>query len=145
MEKWKSKIYPPELLLTSDDKCDQKVNFLDLHLEIKDQKLFYYLFDKRDHFNFPIVNFPCLSGNIPTRQSYNVFTSQLIRYGRNCTFAQDFHSRTKLLTLKLLKQHFLLHQLQTTYNKFLLKYQSIIRKYGTNLKKKLKDILENVT
>ena len=35
MEKWKNKIYPSELLLTSDDKCDQEVNFLDLHLEIK--------------------------------------------------------------------------------------------------------------
>ena len=27
MEKWKHKIYPPELLLTSDDKSDQEVNF----------------------------------------------------------------------------------------------------------------------
>jgi hypothetical protein len=37
MEKWKSKIYPPELLLTSEDTTDKEVNFLDLRLEIKDQ------------------------------------------------------------------------------------------------------------
>ena len=37
MEKWKTKIYPPELLLTSEDTTDQEVNFLDLCLEIKDQ------------------------------------------------------------------------------------------------------------
>ena len=118
MEKWKNKIYPSELLLTSDDKCDQKVNFLDLHLEIKDQQFFYRLFDKRANFNFPIVNFPCLSGNIPTRQSYNVFTAQLIRYARGCQYAQDFHSRTKILASKLLKQCFSLPQLQKTYSKF---------------------------
>ena len=142
MEKWKNKIYPSELLLTSDDKCDQKVNFLDLHLEIKNQQFFYCLFDKRDNFNFPIVNFPCLSGNIPTRQSYSVFLAQLIRYCRGCQYAQDFHSRTKILTLKLLKQCFLLPQLQRTYSKFLDKYLPILLKYGTSLKRRLTDIID---
>ena len=141
MEKWKSKIYPPELILTSDDKCDQKVNFLDLHLEIKNHQLFYRIFDKRDSFNFPIINFPCLSGNIPTLQSYNTFTSQLIRYGRGCQCVEDFHYRTKILVLKLLKQFFTLTQLQITYNKFLNNYFQIIRKYGTNIKRKLSDVI----
>ena len=50
MEKWKTKIYPSELSLISDDKSDQSVNFLDLHLEIKNQVLSYSLFDKRDNF-----------------------------------------------------------------------------------------------
>jgi hypothetical protein len=35
MEEFKTKIYPPELVLTSDDKSDLQVNFLDLHLEVK--------------------------------------------------------------------------------------------------------------
>ena len=68
MEKWKSKIYPSKLLLTSDDKCDQKGNFLDLHLEIKDCTIHYWLHDKRDNFGFEIVKFPDLSSNIPTGQ-----------------------------------------------------------------------------
>ena len=57
MEKWKTKIYPSELSLISDDKSDQDVNFLDLHLEIKNQVLSYSLFDKRDNFNFPLLIF----------------------------------------------------------------------------------------
>jgi len=142
MEKWKCKIYPLELILTSDDKCDHQVNFLDLHLEIKNHQLFYRLYDKRDNFNFPIINFPCLSGNIPTLQSYNVFMSQLIRYGRGCQYAQDFHYRTKILVLKLLNQFFTLVQLQKTYKKFLINYDHIIRKYGTNLKTKLSEIIQ---
>ena len=91
---------------------------------------------------FPIVNFPCLSGNIPTQQSYNVFTVQLIRYARGCQDAMDFHYRTKILSLKLLNQHFSMHQLIKTYNQFLHKYPSILRKYGTKLNKKLSDIVK---
>jgi hypothetical protein len=115
MEKWKHKIYPPELLLTSDDKTDQEVNFLDIFLKITKQRFSYCLFDKRDHFKFPIINFPNLSGNIPTRQSYNVFTSQLIRYARGCLHVQDFHLRVKILTTKLISQHFELPHLQRNY------------------------------
>ena len=37
-----------KLILISDDKTDQSVNFLDLHLEIKNQHFSYRLFDQRD-------------------------------------------------------------------------------------------------
>ena len=96
---------------------------------------------KRDQFKFPIVNFPCLSGNIPTRQSYSVFTAQLIRYARSCQHVKDFHFRTKILTNKLLKQYFTLPQLQKTYNKFLEKYSPLLEKYSPLLKKKLTNII----
>ena len=144
MEKWKGKIYPSELLLTSEDKTDQEVNFLDLHLEIKNQCFSYRLYDKRDNFNFPIVNFPCLDGNIPTRQSYNVFTAQLIRYARGCQHVNDFHQRTKILTSKLLRQCFKLPHLQKTYHRFVCKYTYILLKYGSTLKKKLTDIIADI-
>ena len=38
-------------------------------------------YDKRDDFDFPIVNFPYLSSNIPESPAYGVFVSQLISYG----------------------------------------------------------------
>ena len=37
-------------------------------------------FDKRDDFNFPIVNFPFLSSIIPSAPAYGVYVSQLILY-----------------------------------------------------------------
>lgn len=70
MESYKNLIYPPELLLTSEDKQDQIVNYLDLTLSIKDNDINYKIYDKRDSFNFPIVNFPNLFGNIPKSHSY---------------------------------------------------------------------------
>ena len=84
LDDFKGRIYPPELQLNCEDKNDQEVNYLDLHLEIKNKCIQYRLYDKRDNFGFSIVNFPDLSGNIPTSQSYGVFISQLIRYSRCC-------------------------------------------------------------
>ena len=60
------------------------------------------LFDKRDDFNFNIVNFPFLSSNIPQSPAYGVFVSQLIRYARASSLYEDFITRSQLLTSKLL-------------------------------------------
>ena len=73
MNDFKDKIYPPELKLNCEDKNDQEVTYLDLSLKINKNSILYKLYDKRDKFGFPIVNFPNLTGNIPTGQSYGVF------------------------------------------------------------------------
>ena len=89
-----------------DDQNDKQVNYLDLRLEIINKTLTYKIYDKRDHFNFPIVNFPNLNGNIPRSHSYGVFTAQLIRYARGCKMYNDFKDRTQLLFNRLIKQGF---------------------------------------
>ena len=62
-------------------------NYID-HLEFdEDGKLFTRLYDKRDDFDFPIVNCPWyLSSNIPESPTYGVFVSQLMRYARVCSW-----------------------------------------------------------
>jgi hypothetical protein len=51
------------------------------------------LYDKRDDFNFPIVNIPFICSNIPAAPVYGVYISQLIRYCRACGSYQDFLDR----------------------------------------------------
>ena len=54
-------IYPKELDIKDTTDAPKCVNYLDLHLEFdEDGKLFTPLYDKRDDFDFPIVNFPYL-------------------------------------------------------------------------------------
>ena len=60
------------------------------------------LYDKRDNFNFPIVNFLFICSNIPAAPVHGVYISQLIRYSRACGSYQDFPDRGLLLTRKLL-------------------------------------------
>ena len=65
------------------------------------------LYDKRDNFNFPIVNFPFICSNIPTPPSYGVCISKLIQNSRACSSYQDFLDRGLLLTRELLDKVFL--------------------------------------
>ena len=76
------------------------------------------LYDKRDHFNFLIVNFPFICSNIPIAPAYGVFLSQLIRYSRACGSYQDFPDRELLPTRKLLTQGCLLVKLKSPLRKF---------------------------
>jgi hypothetical protein len=39
-------------------------------------------YDKRDDFNFSIVNFPFVYDNIPAAPAYGAYISQMIKYSR---------------------------------------------------------------
>ena len=117
--------------LTSDDATVQ-ANYLDLSIEIKNDKIHTGLFDKRDAFGFSIVNFPDLSGNIPEKQSYGVFISQLIRYAR-CQDPADFRERTRKLVDRLVRQNFSLFKLASTFEKFAESHYELLFKYGVHV------------
>ena len=77
-----NKIYPPELQLNKDNATDSEPPFLDSHLSISNDFVSFKNYDKRDHFDFDIVNFPFLYGDVPRHASYGVYISQLIRFAR---------------------------------------------------------------
>ena len=60
---------------------------LDLNLSIHNNIVSTKIYDKRDDFNFDIVNFPFLDGDVPRRPSYGVYISQLIRFARASSHA----------------------------------------------------------
>ena len=97
-------IYPRELEIKETAETAASSSYLDCFLYIDNGKLATRLYDKRDDFNFPTVNFPFLSSNIPSAPVYGVYISQLIRYARACSNYQDFMERGKMLISKLLSQ-----------------------------------------
>jgi hypothetical protein len=53
------RIYPIELEIKDTTDTDRSASYIDLHLQIDiEWRLRTKLYDKRDYFNFPIVNFP---------------------------------------------------------------------------------------
>ena len=76
------RIYPPELQLNKANTADTEAPFLDLHLSISNGFVSSKIYDKRDDFDFDIVNFPFLDGDVPRSTSYGVYISQLIRFAR---------------------------------------------------------------
>ena len=71
-------IYPTELQLNKVNSSDTEAPFLDLNLSITYGIVTSKIYHKRDDFNFEIVNFPFLDGDVPHSPSYGVYISQLI-------------------------------------------------------------------
>ena len=108
-----NQIYPPELQLINANTSDTEAPFLDLHLSISNSFVSSKIYDKRDDFDFEIVNFPFLDGDVPHRPSYGVYISQLIRFARVCSHVDDFNTRNKLL-----KEGYRYHKLRKAFSKF---------------------------
>ena len=90
-----NRIYPPELQLNKANTSDTEAPFLDLHLSISNGFVSSKVYDKRDDFDFDIVNFPFLDGDVPRSTSYGVYISQLIRFARVSSHVVDFNGRNK--------------------------------------------------
>ena len=132
-----NQIYPPELQLNKANTSDIEAPFLDLHLSISNGFVSSKIYDTRDDFDFDIVNFPFLDGDVPRRPSYGVYISQLIRFARVCSHVDDFNTRNKCLTAKLLKQGYRYHKLRKAFSKFYRRHYELISKFNVGLKSPL--------
>ena len=117
MHNAEGKIYPKEMVLNRENINDEKGTFLDLSEEIIDNKIKIKLYDKREDYNFEIVNYPHLDSNIPEKIAYGVFTSQLIRYARIFTHKEDLIARVKLIIDRLIKKKYTIEGLKKTTRK----------------------------
>ena len=99
-----NRIYPSELQLNKANLSDSDASFLDLHLSISDVFVKTKIYDKRDDFDFHIVNFPFLDGDVPRSTSYGVYISQHIRFARVSSHVDDSNTRNKVFTAKFLRQ-----------------------------------------
>ena len=91
---------------------------MDLNLCISNGTVSTKIYDKRDDFDFYIVNFPFMDGFVSRRTSYGVYISQLIRFARDSSNVNDFNYRNTSLTAKLLRQGFRYFKLRKAFSKF---------------------------
>ena len=127
-----------EVQLNKANTSDTEAAFLDLHLSISNDIVSTKIYDKRDDFDFEIVNFPFLDGGVPRSTSYGVYISQLIRFARISSYVTEFNTRNRLLTQKLLKQGYRYHKLLKTFSKYYRRYYGLISKFQVGLKSLLR-------
>ena len=128
------RIYPMELQLNRANSSDTEAPFLDLNLCISNGTVSTKIYDKRDDFDFDIVNFPFLDGDVPRRTSYGVYISQLIRFARASSNLNDFNYRNKALTAKLLRQGYRYFKLRKAFSEFYHRHSALLEKYSFSLK-----------
>ena len=103
-EQMVGQLYPTELQLNKVNSSDTEAPFLDLNLSITNVIVSSKICDKWDDFNFEIVNFHFLDGDVLRFPFYCVYISQLIRFARVCSSVDDFNNRNLFVTAELLKR-----------------------------------------
>lgn len=126
-------IYPAELTLLNTNISSRKVTFLDMAISLYQGKFKHYLYNKRDDFDFSVIMYPYLSGNIPKVPSYGVYLSQLLRICDICSDYYQFKNEVINLNKKLVNQGFQLLSLKRKFELFCKRYIHIWSKYGIDL------------
>ena len=134
-----NQISPPELQLNKASTSDTEAPFLDLHLSVAKGFVSSNMSDERDDFDFHIVHFPFLDGDIPPHAPYGVCISILIRFARVCNHVTDLKARNKCLITKLPQQCYRYHKLRKTFSKFYRRHYELISKYNVGLNMLLRD------
>ena len=80
------------LKLNKAHSSDKETSFLDVNIKVIGSYIHTSVYDKRNYFGFPIVNFLWLSGDVPRLSSYGICISQLVTFARCCTSVLDFLS-----------------------------------------------------
>ena len=109
-------LYPTELQLIKANSSDTEAPFLDLNLSKTNDIVSSKIYDKRDDFNFEIVNFPFLDGDV----------SQLIPSAGVGSDADDFNNRNLFLTAWLLKQGYRYYKIRKALSKFYHRHSELI-------------------
>ena len=138
---WVPLIYPPELEIKETTDTASSASFLDLYLEFDiHSHLSTRIYDKRDDFDFEIINFTHLSNNIPTTPAYGIF--HRIRYSRASGCYLDFVKRHQFLSRKLINQGYVKVRLVLFLKKFIGRYQELVDKYSVSTSQIIQDGLE---
>ena len=128
-----------ELTLKKTTESNCGISYLDISISICNNKYVTEVYDKRDNFNFKIVNYPYMCSNIPAKPTYGVFVSQLIRISRICDNYVSFVKRHRLLTERLIKQAFWYNKLRVSFKKFSRRHSMLFNKYAVSVKRHIRE------
>ena len=89
------RIYPPERQLNKANTFDTEASFLELHLSISNGFVSFKIYDKRDDFDFDIVNYPFWMVTFPVLPLTGFTFLNYIRFSRVSCHVADFNARNK--------------------------------------------------
>ena len=104
-------IYPSDLKMERSGNNNKLINYLDINISISESTIATDIYNKVDHFDFPVVMFTYPDSNLPIETGYNVFYSQILRYSNICSHLDFFILAVKkiyrIFTYRSYKHRFL--------------------------------------
>jgi hypothetical protein len=127
-EQYFKEIYPDSLTLNKENIDDSiNANVLDLNISIINGKFCSQVYDKRDNFNFGIVQYQPLASNQASSVAYGVFNSQIVRYSRICSDLTSFSGRVDRIFKDFIKLGFKRARLYKLYHRIILKHELYVK------------------
>ena len=127
------RVCPSGLRLDGANVSDAEASFLGLHLSVLDGFVRAGVCGERGGFDFDIVDFPFLDGDVPRSASCGVCVSQLLRFARVSGHVDDFNTRNKVLTAKLLRQGYRYRGLRGAFSEFCRRHFGMVSGCGVGL------------
>lgn len=122
-------IYHDCLKLEKVNETDNSADVLDISVSIKDNKFHTTVFDKRRSFPFNVVHLPAPDSNISVDCMYSVFYSQVFRFARICSNADEFQNNCNKLAHMLLAKGYSKRKLKLKFEEFLRKNKKYQEKF----------------
>ena len=127
-------IYPGELQITNTNNNDfNKASFLDIDIELNNNRFLTKVYDKRREFEFDILGLPAFSSNVPNNMAYGVICSQFSRFARICMRKEDFLHNCQLVIDKINVNGFPAWLLRKFVRKFQYNKSRTIAKFNLEL------------
>ena len=117
-------IYPEELQLGKENQNSSEASFLDLSIQIHNNKFSVGLYDKRDSFPFNIVRMPYKSSNLPSNIFYSAIGAETLRIARASNSTDSFYSAVKPLVIRMHKQGARSDRLLKVFKKFFYRHEN---------------------
>ena len=95
-----------------------------LNIKIKDKKLHFGLFDKRDSFPFSIVRIPVMSSNVLFSIVYSVIGAESLRIAKASNNPESFSTAIKPLIARMSRQGVSIGKINSSILKFFNKHQA---------------------
>ena len=86
------------------------------------------------YFDFDVINFPFLDGDVSQRIAHGVYISQLSRFARASPKLSDLNCRNKSLTAKFLRQGYRYFKLRKAFLNIYRRHSVLVEKYNVSLK-----------
>ena len=106
---------------------------MDLNLCIPNGTVSTKIYDKTDDFDFDIVNFHFLDGDVP-RRTHMWYTYLNIGFAKASSNLNAFTYRNKALTTKFLRQGYRYFKLRKAFSKFYRRHSALVEIYSVSLK-----------
>ena len=136
-------IYPQELVVELQNKEEHKANYLDMCIVVNDGCFITSCYDKRDMFDFFIVNFPHYPANIEFKQAHQVLGSQILRQAKINWHYERFCSRIINTRRKMEDNGLSNEMLEKVFQNTFKKHTHKLARYSRTLQQMVQDCMRS--